>query len=479
MLPRVVVTIAVEDMATARRDCLRIPASVYAVELRCDYSSTISVDQVAELMALIHVPCIITLRPVRQGGHFKGREVDRIALLTSLLSLKPQYMDVEHDIDGDVLKHFTTISSTTRLIRSYHHLTGYPENLSTIIASMQHPAVSLYKLVTTATSSIDTLKMLCCVQAQSAKQDFIGHCMGEAGFFGRIAGAVLGNYWTYAALDESSAVLQHMPTISALERTYRLSRHTIGYDLYALIGDPIDASIGHEFHNARFALLQQPALYLKIRLQAQECAEFFRLIQPLPFRGISVTMPLKQTVMKYVDVTSNCLAVNTLTRQDTGWYGSNTDGQGAVKTILARHALHNKNVWVLGCGGAGLAIVQALIEQGVAVTVINRTSHAVLEQLPITVYQWGDISDYATQTVDGVVNALPSTVINEPTIESVVMQLLKHRPWVLDCNYPATQQQLAQRCIQAGCIYLSGERFFEQQAIAQSEYWLEAVNQSG
>ena len=144
MLPRVVVTIAVEDMATARRDCLRIPASVYAVELRCDYSSTISADQVAELMALIHVPCIITLRPVRQGGKYLGDETDRIALLTSLLSLKPHYMDVEHDIDGDVLEHFTTISPTTRLIRSYHHLTGSPENLSTMIARMQHPTVTWF-----------------------------------------------------------------------------------------------------------------------------------------------------------------------------------------------------------------------------------------------------------------------------------------------------------------------------------------------
>ena len=474
MLPRVVISIAIEDLATARRDCLRVPATAYAVELRCDYCSTITVDQVAELMSLIHVPCIITLRPARQGGKYLGDEADRIALLASLLSLKPQYMDVEYDVSCDVLERFKTLSTATRFIRSYHDLSGSPEDLSAIVASMHHPAVSLYKLVTTATRSIDALKMLCCVQAHTAEHDFIGHCMGEDGFFGRIAGAVLGNYWTYASLDQSSAVLQHMPTISALERIYRLLRHTIGCDLYALIGDPIEASVGHEFHNERFAVLQQPALYLKIRLQADECAEFFRVIQPLPFRGISVTMPLKQTVMKYVNVASNCLAVNTLTRQDVDWYGSNTDGQGAVKTILARHALRGKKVWVLGCGGAGLAIVQALIEQDVEVTVINRTTHAVLQQLPLNVCQWSDALDYSTQIVDGVVYALPSKVINDRAVESVVMQLLKHRPWVLDCNYPAIQQQLAQRCIQAGCVYLSGEQFFEQQAIAQSEHWLEA-----
>ena len=86
MLPRVVITIAIEDLATARRDCLRVPATAYAVELRCDYCSTIAVDQVAELMSLIHVPCIITLRPARQGGKYLGDEADRIALLASLLS---------------------------------------------------------------------------------------------------------------------------------------------------------------------------------------------------------------------------------------------------------------------------------------------------------------------------------------------------------------------------------------------------------
>tara|TARA_B100001093_G_scaffold520228_1_gene613795 strand:- start:410 stop:1846 length:1437 start_codon:yes stop_codon:yes gene_type:complete len=478
-LTRVVITIAIEDLATARRDCLRVPATAYAVELRCDYCSTMTVDQVAELMSLIHVPCIITLRPARQGGKYLGDEVDRIALLASLLSLKPQYMDIEYDVSGDVLERFKSLSPTTQFIRSYHDLSGSPDDLSAIIASMYHPAVFLYKLVTTAKSSIDTLKMLCCVQAHTAEHDFIGHCMGEDGFFGRIAGAVLGNYWTYASLDQPSAVLQHMPSMSALERTYRLLRRTTGCDLYALIGDPVEASVGHEFHNERFAVLQQSALYLKIRLQAHECAEFFRVIQPLPFRGISVTMPLKQTVMEYVDVTANRLAVNTLTRQDTSWCGSNTDGQGAIKTILARHALRGKKVWVLGCGGAGLAIVQALIEQDVEVTVINRTLHPVLQKLPINVCQWSDAIDYSTQIVDGVIYALPSKVMNDRAIESVVMQLLKHRPWVLDCNYPATQQQLAQRCIQVGCVYLSGEQFFEQQAIAQSEYWLEAFKQSG
>ncbi len=472
MLPRVVVTIAVNDLSAARSDCLRVPATAYAVELRCDFYDGIVVEDIAGLMALIHVPCIITLRPTRQGGAYTGSEEARLSLLESVLTLQPDYMDIEHDVSDELIEHFSDLSSHTRFIRSYHDMTGSPADLSAILSSMHHSNVALYKLVTTATSSIDTLRMMVCVQAHAAEHAFVGHCMGEYGFFGRIAGAVLGNHWTYAALDEASAVLQGMPTVESLERKYRIMRHSIGCDLYALIGDPVDASIGHVFHNGRFAVFQQPAVYLKIRLHISELEAFFEVIKPLPFRGVSVTMPLKQAVVPYVNVLGESLAVNTLTRRSGVWEGENTDGAGAVQTILTQHTLAGKHVWVLGCGGAGMAIIQALIAQGAKVTVLNRTYHSHLKTLPVTFCHWEDALDWKTQIVEGVVNALPQSVMPDATIQSVIVALLHHQPWVLDSNYPTADQRLAQCCAEADCDYLSGEQFFEQQAIAQSEMWL-------
>ncbi len=68
MLPRVVISIAIEDLATARRYCLRVPATAYAVERRCAYCSTITVAPVAELMSLDQVALEISSGAGGGGG---------------------------------------------------------------------------------------------------------------------------------------------------------------------------------------------------------------------------------------------------------------------------------------------------------------------------------------------------------------------------------------------------------------------------
>ena len=66
------------------------------------------------------------------------------------------------------------------------------------------------------------------------------------------------------------------------------------------------------FHNKYFHDNNINGLYIKIRVTKEELPAFISFSQLLPFLGISVTMPLKQDVLPFVENKSNVDAVNTL-----------------------------------------------------------------------------------------------------------------------------------------------------------------------
>lgn len=99
------------------------------------------------------------------------------------------------------------------------------------------------------------------------------------------------------------------------------------------------------------------------------------------FSGFNVTVPHKVSMMdlcdELTDVAHAIGAVNTVTIQDGRLHGTNTDGFGFIENLKS-HAPENFSfsgkAVVLGAGGAALAIVHALLEEGCDdVLILNRT----------------------------------------------------------------------------------------------------------
>ncbi len=99
------------------------------------------------------------------------------------------------------------------------------------------------------------------------------------------------------------------------------------------------------------------------------------------FSGFNVTVPHKVSIMDLCDELSDGArvigAVNTVNIVDGKLIGSNTDGFGFIENIKT-YAPHDWNfegkAVVLGAGGAALAVVHALLEQGMSeVIILNRT----------------------------------------------------------------------------------------------------------
>ena len=148
----------------------------------------------------------------------------------------------------------------------------------------------------------------------------------------------------------------------------------------AVIGSPIGRSLSPAIHNAAFAQLGVDWVYTAFEVPAGSGAAAIAAMRILGLGGLSVTMPHKEVVAQEVDsldpAAASLHSVNTVVPQaDGSLKGFSTDGAGFVASLAAAGvSVAGRSVCVVGAGGAGRAIVDALARAGAwRVAVLNRT----------------------------------------------------------------------------------------------------------
>ncbi len=462
--------IPAKTIQSAQQQIANVENQTDLLELRLDYCEHPSLSVLQQMVAHTQRPYILTLRNKAQGGLFRGDEYTRLQLIKELLKANPHYIDIEIDVANEFIAEIHRLAPRTKIIRSFHDFNETPADLVAVLEQMRYPAVSVYKIITQANSSLDSLRMLNFVQQQASNHNIVGHCMGADGFFSRLVGSVVGNMFIYAAIDNETQVVTHQATLTVLRETYYLHQKNRDTKLFALLGDPITFSSGHIFHNKRFIENHCNALYVKIRLQASELATFFAQSKTLPFTGFSVTMPLKKKVLPYVKNLSGLTAVNTLAVSGGTVTAINTDGIGALAAIAEVTTVRHKKVLVLGAGGAAIAIVQTLQQHGATVTIANRTvanAEKIARKFPCKVIDFS----LPTKYYDLVINTLPITAYAQSEFITWVKNVLQSQPTVMDANYNRDENLLLDLCQEFNCTIISGEKMFVKQAIAQFDYW--------
>ncbi|MBI4008971.1 shikimate dehydrogenase, partial [Candidatus Roizmanbacteria bacterium] len=145
------------------------------------------------------------------------------------------------------------------------------------------------------------------------------------------------------------------------------------------IGYPIRTSQSPSIHNAGYKKLgiDSEFIYLSAEVKSEDLKMAIDGARILGIRGISVTMPHKQEVMKYLDKidkeAKKIGAVNTIVNNDGTLIGFNTDSIGALEALEKKTNLKGKKVAVIGAGGAARAIIYGLKKKGSKVQIFNRS----------------------------------------------------------------------------------------------------------
>ena len=152
-------------------------------------------------------------------------------------------------------------------------------------------------------------------------------------------------------------------------------------------------------------------------------------------------------------------AANTLVRKDGGWFGFNTDPDGAVGALeAAGRSPRGRRAVVLGAGGAGRAAAFGLSRAGASVTLVNRTrgrAEGAARTLGCRTEAWERRGD-CVRTAEIVVSCLS---VRERTIERECLHAARSswKPSIRPRSYPGTQLSAAASSSQAwngSCIKL-------------------------
>lgn len=420
-----------------------LPSEADLLELRLDLFPSIPQE-----LPKSHL-FILTLRSEAQGGHFKGSEAERLKKLLDLARLKPAYIDVENHVPLSFIQELKTLYPDQKVILSHHDFEKTPD-LDALYIELKKKPADLYKIATQANSSLDALNMLEFLKRSDKK--VVGISMGPLGEPTRILGPIFGSPLTYASSEEGLETAPGQLSADILMDRYHFGFLNASTSIYGLMGDPVDKSISDLVHNPLMHALELNCVYVKFRVKKEEVPEFLMLAEKLSFKGLSVTMPLKETL--------GPKPVNTLKLEKNTLLSTNTDGVGACNAIEETFILQKKNIVILGAGGAAQAIAEEALKRGAKVTLLNRDvekAKAIAENLGC---QSGSLDemplDYGL-----IINCTPVDLTIDFIPNTFVMDIRTRPRWT----------PFLKAAHQKGCNIIFGYKMFIEQALAQYTFW--------
>lgn len=148
----------------------------------------------------------------------------------------------------------------------------------------------------------------------------------------------------------------------------------IGVDtkLGAIIGTDIGHSKSPAMMNAAYEKLGLDAYYYPMNIKEEDFGDVIRGISKMNYMGLTITIPYKLEVMKYldeIDRTAEIIgAVNTVKITEGKMKGFNTDGEGFVRGLEADKGVNvaESTFVVVGAGGVSRAIMTVLASRKAA-----------------------------------------------------------------------------------------------------------------
>ncbi|MDA8561948.1 shikimate dehydrogenase [Gammaproteobacteria bacterium] len=158
-------------------------------------------------------------------------------------------------------------------------------------------------------------------------------------------------------------------------------------DQYAVLGNPISHSKSPIIHSYFAKQTNQFLSYSSILILNQtQLSNFFRKFRLTGGKGVNITSPWKKIATNYVDNIDNSAkksgSINTIKfDKNNNSTGFNTDGDGFIRDLMINKKFRpkNKNILIIGAGGAAYGILVPLLEQCPnKITIINRSETKAL-----------------------------------------------------------------------------------------------------
>lgn len=237
----------------------------------------------------------------------------------------------------------------------------------------------------------------------------------------------------------------------------------------AVAGSPISHSLSPLLHNAAYEILQIPASFIAVEKSDLDFGDFYFEAKNSDFRGLALTMPLKEIAIGFVDrvdpVAKQISSINTIIFESTGSIGLSTDLM-AFKNLLKPY--FGKKIAILGAGGTARAALGALKGSGTQVSVLTRSMsrhdqlHAAASDLNIEFLNWHSFEEI--QDRDLIISTTPAGATDGLSVISSKADFFEviYHPW---------PTELAKRYQNLGKKVIGGLSLLVEQALFQIKYF--------
>ncbi|KKP40501.1 MAG: shikimate 5-dehydrogenase, shikimate dehydrogenase [Candidatus Peregrinibacteria bacterium GW2011_GWF2_33_10] len=247
--------------------------------------------------------------------------------------------------------------------------------------------------------------------------------------------------------------------------------------IYGIVAHPVGHSLSPVMHNGAFAYLKIDAKYLKFDVESKDLEKFIKQIKNEKISGLSVSIPHKENVIKFLDEISDDVrkigACNTVLNKNGKLIGFNTDYLGFLEALNTKiKDLSHKKIMVFGAGGAARAICYGLKSQKADVFVTNihfNKAKNLAKNFDIQAIKNEQIYN---ENFDVIINATPMGMAPKFTDLSVCeKRLFKKNQVVMDIVYKPLITRFLRYAKQKNCEIVTGEKMLLNQAAAQFQIW--------
>jgi 3-dehydroquinate dehydratase/shikimate dehydrogenase len=444
------------DMAELRVDCLEDDERLY-------------VRRFPELAGL---PVILTIRRDVDGGKFVSGEGARVKLLARGLAfasadsrLNFAYVDIEDDFNVPSLEEAARTFGT-KIIRSYHNLSGIIDNIPAKIKSMRRSEDEIVKVAITANSTADVLSVY-----RASKTchniDKILICMGHYGICSRILAERFGSYLCYTSplSEKETFAAPGQLDIRDLVELYRFRKINKKTKIYSITGYPLKASVSPWFFNTIFGLENTDAVY--VPFPTNSITSFMDLAREMDIKGIVVTVPYKESVLSGLSKCSpevlSIGACNTMSRYADGWLGENTDCVAFSNSLLGflqKKNLKWKKVTIVGAGGIARAVAAEVYRLGGKALILNRTVHKAMNIASQYKFKWGGLDSHGIEQMskynDIIIQTTSAEMEDYDNADPLKLYNFTGKETVMDLIYIPAETAFLKRAAAAGCKTING-----------------------
>jgi shikimate dehydrogenase len=261
--------------------------------------------------------------------------------------------------------------------------------------------------------------------------------------------------------------------------------------LLGVIGHPVEHSLSPVMHNAAIANLGLDYIYLPFPIEPENLEIVIAGFAAVGVVGFSVTIPHKQAIIPLLSEITPLAqaigAVNTVSRQNHKWVGTNTDIEGFIAPLQTTYKQDwsQKVAVILGNGGAARAVVAGCIQLGFAqIHVVGRNmqrlqefrkswSNSTLTE-KFQVHQWEELPKLISEA-NLLVNTTPIGMYPKVDESPLSVEEIANLPTgaiAYDLIYIPKPTQFLQQAEKQGAIAIDGLEMLVQQGVAALKIWL-------